>query len=1254
MRPMSRSQRRRTLLLIAGFAGLAALLGTIGAYAYLFHVRQFQIGNKGLMESILPFEDLRLDAWLKERTADLAFYAGSPPARDLVARLARSPSDAQARRRLAAWFDAARAAHPEYRAVSVLARDGRTLWASSGADSFGSPRDAAAAAWTQERVAFAPLQDVSGQAVALCALRSGPAVTVFHVDATNGILPSLGGLAPWPPGAFDLYLGRRAPEGAEVLDHDPARPGKLRSYRLPPTSAAAKALWSGALSSGADHFGKSVLVMPARKEFLGWRPLGVREFGHAAGDSRTLAFVFALLGAFGVAGAFLLMGRLVSSAEAENVRALLLSDSLMARAPDPIFLISREAVILEANPAAESFYGYAPGELVGKPVNVLRGPQESGQPAARVKETLERGAIRFEAAHVRKDGAPLSVEINACRLELEDRRIVQAIVRDVTESKAHLNTIERLGLLYKILADCSMVTASPKSRAGLFEDLIDVLKPLPGLATVSIVRPDEARRALLLETGYPDELVRRACAEVPFSEDGTGSPVQRCHYHRRLVADGASQEPQNTPCELQAAALGVSSSVSAPVFSQGALTAILHIASREPDLFTEQFKALIAILAQGVGRSLDTFAAAHEADESRRALGHSRRMLDKVYETLPMGVYIFDAKNRTIPFLTAGFERMFGMSAAEIQTEGPAFLTERFHPDDRHILDTDPVRFLALKDEEVSVVQNRLRVKSGDYRWFRTRQMVFERDADDNPRLILGSIEDFTEEVVARDTMAAALARARMLTQAVENAAESIIITDPASIIQYFNPAAERTSGYAAAEAVGRHTRILSSGRHDKAFYRHLWDTILRGEVWHGTFVNKRKDGILFEEEASIAPVKDESGRVTNFVAVKRDVSRERSLEDQLAQAQKLEAIGRLAGGVAHDFNNILTSILGYAQLAKEELPKDDPMRADLEEIEKGAARAADLTRQLLIFSRKQVVKARLIDPAAVVGALQKMLHRIIGEHYRLVFAAETSGKFINADPSQLEQIVMNFVVNSRDAMPRGGDIRVALKDARLDAPLSGLDGPIPPGDYASLTVTDAGSGIPPAVLKHIFEPFFTTKPAGQGTGLGLATVYGIVKQGGAYLTVESAEAKGTCMTVYWPYSTEVPEPEAAGAERDIGGAESILLVEDEGAVRRLTERLLTWAGYSVTPCSGPEEALAKAADSHILLLTDVVMPGMSGKTLAERLRARHPGLKVLYSSGYSDEIISKQGMLEPGARLLQKPFTKEALFKAVRETLDS
>ncbi|MBI3299364.1 MAG: response regulator [Elusimicrobia bacterium] len=386
-------------------------------------------------------------------------------------------------------------------------------------------------------------------------------------------------------------------------------------------------------------------------------------------------------------------------------------------------------------------------------------------------------------------------------------------------------------------------------------------------------------------------------------------------------------------------------------------------------------------------------------------------------------------------------------------------------------------------------------------------------------------------------------------------------------------------------------------------------------------------------------------------------VARELSLTSQLQQSQKLEAMGRLAGGVAHDFNNILTAILGFAQLGQADLSAGSGLRADLAEIERGARRAAELTRQLLIFSRKQAVSPALLEPAQVVANLQRMLGRIVGEDLRLDFVAQTEGGRILADAGQLEQVILNFVVNSRDAMPGGGTVEIAVRERALAAPLPCLDGAVPAGRYLVTSVSDKGKGIAPEDLPRICEPFFTTKASGVGTGLGLSTVYGIVKQAGAFLHVESARGVGTTMSVYWPRQEAADATERAVVQVK-GGTEQILLVEDEEAVRDIAMRVLAKAGYRVTAFPNAAEALAwtfQPGAAFELLLTDVVLPGdMSGPALAGALRPSRPHAKVLYTSGHFDSNLTDLGALAPGARLLQKPYARESLLEAVRAALDA
>ena len=386
---------------------------------------------------------------------------------------------------------------------------------------------------------------------------------------------------------------------------------------------------------------------------------------------------------------------------------------------------------------------------------------------------------------------------------------------------------------------------------------------------------------------------------------------------------------------------------------------------------------------------------------------------------------------------------------------------------------------------------------------------------------IMSILMDVTEQRAAEES------RAR-LTMAVEQAGESIVVTDTRGTIQYVNPAFERITGYEQMEVIGQTPRILKSGRHDAAFYRNMWQILLRGEIWRGTFLNKRKDGILYEEDAVISPVRDPSGQVVNYVAVKRDVTDVRRMEEQLRQSQKMEAVGRLAGGVAHDFNNLLTAISGYSDLLLHRLPDYSTLRRDVEEIRKAGDRAAALTRQLLAFSRRQVLQPKVLDLNAVVTKMGEMLRRLIGEDIELSTDLSPSLSRVKADPGQIEQVIVNLAVNARDAMPDGGRVTIATADAELSPAYAAAHPGVRPGPHVLLSVADTGQGMSDETQAHLFEPFFTTKERGKGTGLGLATVYGIVQQSGGHIRVNSAADRGSTFLIYLP-RVEAPEECAQG-----------------------------------------------------------------------------------------------------------------------------
>ena len=497
------------------------------------------------------------------------------------------------------------------------------------------------------------------------------------------------------------------------------------------------------------------------------------------------------------------------------------------------------------------------------------------------------------------------------------------------------------------------------------------------------------------------------------------------------------------------------------------------------------------------------------------------------------------------------------------------------------------------------------------------------------------------------------------LSAVVERSKEAVLITGLDGTIVYSNPAFSEITGYTRKQSVGKNPRFLKSGKQDAAFYTNLWDTLLAGKIWHGEMTNRRRDGSLYVQETTIIPVQDNHGVTSHFIAIGLDVTEQRKTEAQLRQAQKMEFVGRLAGGVAHDFNNLLTLISGYGHLLKERLETDSLLQAYCEEVLQAGERAAGLTRQLLAFSRRQVVVPQVLDLNSVVADLEKMLTRLIGEDIELVTVPQHDLWTVKADRGQMEQVIVNLAVNARDAMPQGGKLAIQTANRTLDESFARTHMGAAAGPHVMLAVSDTGEGMDTETLAHVFEPFFTTKEEGKGTGLGLATVYGIIKQSGGSIWVYSKPGQGSTFKIYLPRSDEPASQVGQAMQRpkSTAGSETVLVVEDEDGVRSLICNALAVQGYRVLEAHSPLKAasiIGNHAEPIHMLLTDVVMPQMSGKVLANHMAALHPETRVLYMSGYTDDAVARHGILEPNTFLLQKPFTPSALLQKVREVLDA
>ncbi len=641
----------------------------------------------------------------------------------------------------------------------------------------------------------------------------------------------------------------------------------------------------------------------------------------------------------------------------------------------------------------------------------------------------------------------------------------------------------------------------------------------------------------------------------------------------------------------------------------------------------------------------NVLARAIERRRAEEALQEGEKRYRDLTESLPQAVFEIDAE-ANLTFANRRAFELFGYTREDF--DRGLNILNMLVPEDR-----------GRGKENIQRVLAGGKAQNSEYRLLRKDGSIFPAIISSSPIIretapvgVRGILIDITERKCTEEEL-------RKLSCAVEQSPVSVVITDRNGLIEYVNPRFTELTGYGLHEVVGENPRIFKSGQTSPEVYRELWGTITSGRQWKGELQNRKKNGDLHWEYASISPITDSSGQITHFIAIKEDVTERKRLEQQFFQAQKMEAVGRLAGGIAHDFNNLLTVIVGTSDLLLASLDGNDPMCAELIKIKNAGKRAANLTSQLLAFSRKQARAPRILDLNASVTEVAKMLGRLMGEDIEVVLQLSPDTACVFADPGQLDQIIMNLAVNARDAMSSGGTLLLETANVVLDEAYARNHVAIRPGRYSMLAISDTGCGMSPEIQAHLFEPFFTTKEKGKGTGLGLSTVYGIVKQNDAYIWVYSEPNRGTTFKIYLP-AVESPA-DADIFPRDesaaLSGSETVLVVEDDPDLRALACRILRRYGYAVLEAQSAAEAemiCSQFDDSIHLLLADAVMPGESGIQLAQHLAKARPRMKVLYTSGYTDEAIGRQGILDPETAFIQKPFTPDFLARKVREVLDT
>ncbi len=642
--------------------------------------------------------------------------------------------------------------------------------------------------------------------------------------------------------------------------------------------------------------------------------------------------------------------------------------------------------------------------------------------------------------------------------------------------------------------------------------------------------------------------------------------------------------------------------------------------------------------------------------EAQHKIEESERKYRLLFETMSFGIFYLNREGE-ITSANDAAARIFGMSS-DIAT-GKTVLTFKLqfiHEDGTWFKQEELPALKALRTGETqkNIIAGLVHPVNKAVTWIDITAVPQFLPGESAAHEVYAIAEDITENRIAENKM-------KRLSTAIEQAVEMFVITDIHGNILYVNPAFEKITGYSLQEVVGKTPRILKSGKMSSEFYKDLWSTISAGNTWSGKLINRAKDGHEYTEETIISPVLNANGKIENFVAVKRDVTREQSLEEQLRQAQKLDAIGRLAGGVAHDFNNLLTIINGYTDLISDDVHSDPEMSDKLEQIRQAGSRAESLTRQLLAFSRKQEAKLQIMSLNKIVEESTKLYRRIIGEDIHIEIQLTKSPTTIEADPHQVDQVLMNLLLNARDAIQdvrnTESNKRIEITTEELILDKAGTEKYLgsKPGRNVCLRLRDDGIGMTPEVRDQIFEPFFTTKSVGRGTGLGLSTVYGLVGQSGGTIHVTSEAGVGTEFAIIWPEAIiKQPAPQTQSSfQNAVGGSEVILLVEDEAGVRNITKKALSRLGYEVLSAENSFEAqqiFSEHQDKIQLLLTDVVMPGQSGVELATLLRKQVPQLPVIFISGYTDRHLTEDSSGEDKANFIQKPFQIKTLDDMIRK----
>jgi two-component system cell cycle sensor histidine kinase/response regulator CckA len=897
---------------------------------------------------------------------------------------------------------------------------------------------------------------------------------------------------------------------------------------------------------------------------------------------------------------------------------------------------------LDVNQAAADMLGFpSPHELVAlRMTDVFWDPEER---AALVAALRRYGALtNWELKLKRRDGSPVWALANIGLAE--DGQVIEGTLMDITARKLAEEKSLRLNRLYSVLSHVSQAVARIGDWRELMQEVCRIAVADGGFLLAWFGEANES-------AGVFEPVARHGAAA---NADACRPAIHVLREHRRLVLNDVGDGGLPPSWQRRAIESGCRSMAAFTIRVRERLAGALVFCGAERNIFDAENLQLLDEVAGTVSFALESMERERDrqlAEEERmrlyaseqaaRAEARADSRYRELLEAAPDGIMEVDREGRILMANPAA-QRIFGYAAEELLgRELELLLPERYreqHSAWRSEFMADPARPRMRAGGEV-----RARRKNGAEF---PAEVSLSPVSSDESGMVICIVRDVTKRKLAEGALRESNHR---IVSILESITDAFIAVDNGWKLTYLNGKAEQIMRCRREEAIGKN--IWEQ-------FPELSGSVLEQECRRAAATHTPVEFTTFypmpQLWAEIHVYPGENG----LSIYSQDITARKHLEDQFLQAQKLEALGRLAGGVAHDFNNLLTIIGGYGQMLMDSLDPRSPVRKDVEPIVEAAARASALTRQLLAFSRRQIVQPKVLDLNRLVNRMTKMLHRVIGEDILLTLALAPELGRVKADPGQVEQVIMNLAINARDAMPDGGRLEIATGNLEVTAVAE--DGPragVPEGSYVVLSIADTGTGMTDDVRSHIFEPFFTTKPKGKGTGLGLSTVYGIVKQSGGELGLETHPGEGTTFHIYLPRLTGPRKvlKVTGRAHPPMRGSEKVLLVEDEPEVRKLTRSMLRHLGYTVVEAHDGHAALKawqKHGPSIDLLLTDVIMPNMSGRQLAERLASEQPDLKVLYMSGYTDEVIAHHGVIDPDKELLQKPFSRDLLAEKIRKVL--